>query len=327
MTNLVVTFNIIAPFLLYMLLGMLFRKLGMLPKELTAGINRLVSMVFLPVFNFVNFMRADLSGLSHGGFIFYIIAGNLVILLVMNILVHILKFEPARAGTMVIICYISNSMVFGIAVASQMYPPGGYMEVILAAAVLLPFYNAITVPILQYYGEKQKMLDAGGNAEGAKIRIDWGHLIKSIVTNPLVIAVVLGLAAMMTHLDLPDFADSFLNGISNLVTPLIFICLGAEFSLANIKEDKKALIMALSIKLVIAPLFFLLLPLKWGYSDQVLLACLVCSAAPSGVTTVPLTQACGCDSRLAGENLALSSACSIFTMFLWIFVFKQLGLL
>lgn len=327
MNNLIVTFNIIAPFMLYMLLGLLFRRLGLLKEDLVGGINRLVSTVFLPVFNFQNFLKADLSGLSHGGFIFYIIAWNLIMLTAMIIMTRALKYNPARAGTMILICYINNSMVFGIAVASQMYPPGEFTEVILAAAVLLPFYNALTVPIMQYYGEKQKMLDAGNGDGSAKLKVDGKQLLKTIITNPLVIAVILGLTAMTLRLDLPDFADSFLTGISGLVTPLIFICLGASFSIENVREDRRDLILGLLIKLVIAPMIALILPLKWGYRDQVLLACLVCFAAPTGVTSVPLSRALGCDARLAEENLALSSACSIFTMFLWIFIFKQMGLL
>ena len=327
MDNLIVSFNIIAPFMLYMLLGALFKKLGLVGEDTIKGMNKLVSMVFLPVFNFMNFLKADLSAIAHGGFIFYILAAHLVLLLCMILLVRILKFEPATAGTIVLCCFISNSMVMGLAVAAQMFEAGQYIEVILAGASTLPFYNGVMVPIIQTYGEKQRLLDEGRGGENARIKIDLPALLKRVFTNPLVIAVLAGLLFQLIGIHLPTFANTFISGLSNLVTPLIFICLGFEFKLGNVKEDRKPLLLILLIKLVISPLVFMALPVYWGYTGSKLLACLVAFGAPCGVTTVPLLRACGCNSRLAGEALALASALSIITMFLWIFGFKQLGLM
>ncbi len=327
MENLIVSFNIIAPFMLYMLLGALFRKINLVSGDTIKGMNRLVSMVFLPVFNFMNFIKADLSAIAHGGFILYVLAAHFVLLISLMLLVKLMKFEPATAGTIVLCCFISNSMVMGFAVAAQMFEAGQYLEVILVGASTLPFYNGVMIPIIQTYGEKQRLINEGRGGEGAKVKVDVPALLKRVFTNPLVIAVLAGLAFQLIGIKLPTFANTFINGLSNLVTPIIFICLGYEFKIGNLKEDRKPLLLILAIKLVISPLVFMTLPVLWGYTGSKLLACLVAFGAPCGVTTVPLLHGCGCNSRLAGEALALASALSIVTMFLWIFTFKQMGIM
>lgn len=327
MENLTVSFNIIAPFMLYMLLGALFRRLEFVGGDTIKGIDRLVSTVFLPVFNFMVFIKADLSAIARGGFIFYILAAHLVLLAALMLLVKLMRFEPATAGTVVLSSFISNSMVMGLAVAVQMFEAGKYLEVVLAAASTLPFYNGLMIPIIQGYGEKQRLLDEGRAGESVTIKVDVSALLIRVLKNPLVIAMLAGLIFQLIGIELPTFADTFISGLSNLVTPLIFIALGFEFKLGNIKEDRRPLLLILLIKLFISPLVFLTLPVIWGFTGAKLLACLIAFGTPCGVTTVPLLRACGCNSRLAGEALALSSALSVFTMFLWIFAFKQMGLM
>ena len=47
--------------------------------------------------------------------------------------------------------------------------------------------------------------------------------------------------------------------------------------------------------------------------------------APTALSSFPLACELGGDERLAGEIVAVTSVCSIVTMFLFIFILKQLG--
>ena len=55
------------------------------------------------------------------------------------------------------------------------------------------------------------------------------------------------------------------------------------------------------------------------------LTALFCS--PTAVSSFTMAQQMGGDSELAAGLVAVGSACSVLTVFLWIFCFKQLGLL
>ena len=324
MQNLIVTFNIVAPFLLYMLFGALMKRAGYITDDFHAKLNKLVSSTILPIFNFYNLIKADLSALKEGGYIVYVLVGQIVMLAVYALLVHLLKRSPARAGAMVDTMFVNNTMVFGCAIALAMYGEGNFAPMLLVAAILLPLYNGLVIPVIQIYGSKQAALDQ--SEDGQSVKVSTGKLLLDVLKNPLVIAVFCGLIYQFSGIEFPEFAMTFLSGLSATLTPLIFIILGAGFTFKGFMEDRKDLILCLLIKLVIAPAIMIILPLKFGYRDTVLIACLLAFASPSGVTTASVVKSCGCDERFAGEMVALSSGLSILSLFLWIFLFKTLGL-
>lgn len=81
---------------------------------------------------------------------------------------------------------------------------------------------------------------------------------------------------------------------------------------------------------VIAPLFFLMVI---GYviaqSDKTgdTLAALLAYQTPVAVSSYIMGQQAGADEQLAGQLVLFSSAVSIFTLFVTIFILRQMGLL
>ena len=49
-------------------------------------------------------------------------------------------------------------------------------------------------------------------------------------------------------------------------------------------------------------------------------------ASPTAVNSFTMAQQMGGDAELAGDIVVTTSAASILTMFLWIFLFKSLGM-
>jgi predicted permease len=63
-----------------------------------------------------------------------------------------------------------------------------------------------------------------------------------------------------------------------------------------------------------------------GFTGIKLLTLVAIFASPSAVTSFTMAQQMDSDYELAGNCVVFSSAISCFTMFLWIFVLKSMGL-
>ena len=80
-------------------------------------------------------------------------------------------------------------------------------------------------------------------------------------------------------------------------------------------------------RLVVAPLIFVTGGALLGFRGIELATLLVMLAAPTAVSSFTMAQQMDSNGELAAEAVVMTSALSCVTLFLWIFVFKQLGLI
>ena len=80
-------------------------------------------------------------------------------------------------------------------------------------------------------------------------------------------------------------------------------------------------------RLVIAPLIVIGGAVALGYRQVDLASLMAMSATPCAVASFAMAQQMDSDGELAGNCVIFSSALSCITMFLWVFITKNLGLL
>ena len=73
-------------------------------------------------------------------------------------------------------------------------------------------------------------------------------------------------------------------------------------------------------------LIVLTLAAALGLRDIEFVTVLAMTAAPTAVNSFNMAQQLGGDSQLAGSAVVVSTAASFFTLFVWITLFKQLGM-
>lgn len=325
MNNLILSFEIIMPLFLYMLVGVFAKAMGLLSQELNDDINKLMFRVFLPMLLFKNLYLDDLEGLGSAAYIPYAMLCTVLSFLALFVLFSKLEKEPARRGVLIQGAFRGNSVLYGLPVAMSIFGDGNTAEIAIVLAAIIPIYNILSVIVLEVCGKA-----AMSQTPQAKLSLksfDWKSIGKSVVTNPLILAVVLGLLVNVSGLDFPDYADKTISGLAGTVTPLAFVLLGAAFNLSSAIEDKKSIFLVAILKLIIGPLVFIILPITWGWSGPPLAAILVAFGTPTAVSSFPMAKAMNCDGELAGEIVVVTSIFSILTMFLWIFALKQMMLI
>lgn len=325
MTNLILSFEIIMPLFLYMIVGLVAKKSGFLSRELNEGINKLMFRMFLPVLLFKTLYLGDLSGFTSAVFIPYAMIGTTINFIFLFALFSKLEKNPAKRGTLVQGSFRGNSVLYGLPIAIAIFGEGNTAEIALVLAALIPIYNVLSVIILEVCG-KAAMSDTP-QAKISFAHLEWGSIGKNIIQNPLIIAVFLGLFANVSGIAFPAYVGQTINGIASIVTPLAFVLLGGAFNFSSAIADKRSIFIATLLKLVVGPLVFLTLPIFWGWTGQAIASILIAFGTPTAVSSFPMAKAMNCDADLAGEIVVVTSAVSMFTMFAWIFVLKQMMLL
>jgi len=311
MQEFLITVDIMGPLLLTLCVGVLLRRIGLMDEKLTTGMNQLVFRIFLPVMLFNNLRTLDISqmpGLGFSGFVIFGVAG---IYLIAQWIVPKFVKDPRRSGVIVQGIFRTNFAVLGIPLMDAMFGDAGLAALSLAMPLVVPLNNILGVVSL--------------SATGGKTSVK--KVILNVITNPLIIAVLLGLVLLMTGVKLPAMADEVLGDLGGLTSTVSLLVLGASLKWQGVKENKKALTIVVLLKQLIIPFTMLACAVLMGFRQAELGVFVILFGAPVAVSSYPMAQAMGGDSQLAASQLVLTTIFSMGTLFLLIYTGKLLGVL
>lgn len=314
MENIILSFNVIAPLFFLMVIGYAIANYtDLADKDLLKKANSLVFKVFLPCMLFKNIYQSNIREQMQGGLCFFA-AGSLLLLFALLCLIvpKVVKKENQQ-GVVIQGIFRSNYVIFGVAVVENMYGSANTVTAAILSAVLVPMYNFLAVIALSFFGGKRER--------------DFKKVLVGILKNPLIIASVLGIIASLLGLKLPKAADTTLNDLAKLATPIAFLILGGDFDFSKVRGNLKIAGGVVAVKMVILPLIFIPMVVAMGYRNSDLLAALLAYQTPVAVSSYIMAQQAGADEQLAGQLVVFSSAVSIFTLFVTIFILRQMGLL
>lgn len=303
--------NAVLPMCLIMALGYGTRCLGWIRREEISAINKIAFRIFLPCLLYYNVYRSDLSGSFDPLLMAYAVGG--VLLTFGLALGYTLLTEklPERRGVMIQGMFRSNYVIMGIPVATALLGSDQLGTVSILIAVVVPLFNMLAVVVLEVFrGQKPKPL----------------HILGQIAKNPLVIGSVLGILTLAAGIRLPHILEQTIQSISAIASPLQLFLLGAFFQFSGLKTYRRELVTVSAAKLIVSPGLFLGLGALLGFRGVAFVSLIGIFASPTAVNSFTMAQQMGGDAELAGDIVVTTSAVSILTMFLWVFLFKSLGM-
>ena len=187
----------------------------------------------------------------------------------------------------------------------------GFIGIPLAQAVIGDegvFYMAASVALLNLFQWTY----------GVYIMIDRRDSIsaKTIAKNPVVIAIVIGIALFLSRLPVPGIVTSTLGYIAGMNTPVAMILMGTYMAKLPWRKllDKRAYGCVL-FRLVIIPAVVLLVFWALPISNQnVALAAYLAAATPVGANICVFAQQYDCDYEFSVVTVCLSTVLSIVTV-------------
>jgi predicted permease len=226
----------------------------------------------------------------------------------------VLKIEKSQKtrGAMIQAIYRSNFVIMGIPVVQNVFGRGDLAVTAMMVTIIVPLYNVIAVLTLEVFrGSKPNVKD----------------ILKNLSKNPILIGAVSGVIAILTGLKLPLALETPINMLGEAASPLAILLLGASFNFDTVKGERRNLIICLCGRLIVFPAVGLIGGALMGFTGVKLLTLVAIFASPSAVTSFTMAQQMDSDYELAGNCVIFSSILSCFTMFLWIFALKSLGLI
>ena len=310
MENLMISANAVLPMCLVMALGYGTRRLGWIRREEIFAINKIAFRIFLPCLLYYNVYCSDLSGSFDPLLMAYAVGGVLLTFGLSLGYTLLTEKLPERRGVMIQGMFRSNYVIMGIPVATALLGADQLGTVSILIAVIVPLFNMLAVVVLEVFrGQKPKPL----------------HILGQIAKNPLVIGSVLGILTLAAGIRLPHILEQTIQNISAIASPLQLFLLGAFFQFSGLKTYRRDLVTVSAAKLIVSPGLFLGLGALLGFRGVAFVSLIGIFASPTAVNSFTMAQQMGGDAELAGDIVVTTSAVSILTMFLWIFLFKSLG--
>ena len=312
MENLILSFNIVLPIFLILSLGYILKKLKILDELTTKNMNSINFKVFLPLLLFYNVYKTDLSVVFNPKLLIFSIISVILVFLLLFIIIPLLEKDNRKRGVIIQGIFRSNFVIFGVPVCEALFGQNATGVASMLIAVVVPLFNFLAVICLEIY--------RGGN-------INFKKIIKGIITNPLIIASIIGLFFIYFKIKLPAPIEKTINDISKIATPLAFILLGSSFTFSAFSVYIKQLSITILGKLIIVPGIVLYIAALLGFRNIELTCLLSVFASPTAVSSYTMAEQMDGDSILAGQIVVLTSIISIITVFLWIFILKQFHLI
>lgn len=313
MENFILAVNVVLPISLIMLLGAYLKRINMLDDVTVNKMNKMVFRVFMGVLMFVNIYNIRTQNIDiskNFKFLFFPVL-FVVMIFFISWLFYLKKVsDRPKFAVMVQGVYRGNFALFGLPVAESIYGAEGVAKVSMLIGIIVPLYNIIAVILLEYYSGKE---------------VNWGKIIKSTLKNPLIIGCVSAALCIKMGINLPKPIYKTLSDLAKIATPLSFVILGASLKLGNMLKNLKKLVSVNLMKLIINPVITLLCGHYLNFSGVEMVALLAMSGCPTAVSSFTMAKEMDVAGDLAGEIVVSTTILSIFTIFVWVIILKNLN--
>jgi len=284
-----------ASLFVYLAVGYLIRKRGIITPEVRGGITNLLIFVFLPCMVFESLhMDMDLQQLLSGGLILVAsFAASFFAWGVGKVLFQ--RRDPSRRTIMRYGTLVANSGFAGLPVIQGAYGAEGLF---FASIYIIP--NRIF------------MWTAGISMFQKGKKTDW---VRDVLLNPGIIAVFLGLARMLLQIPLPSFVDTAVSSMGQCTTSVSIILVGSILADVEWRSIFQwDVFYACSVRLILLPVVSLVVLKLIGFDSLGTAISVILTGMPMGTTTAILAEKYGQDAGFGSSCVFLSTVLSLVTI-------------
>lgn len=310
--NLIFSLNAVGPVFLLMVLGFLFRKLGVFDEQFTSRANQFVFKVALPVLLFADLAEENFYEAWNGRFVLFCFLATVGTILIS---ICISRYAVGRdlRGEFVQASYRSSAALLGIAFIQNIYGDSGMAPLMIIGTV--PLYNAMAVTVLTILTPEP---ENGRNA------VQIGRTLKGIATNPIILGIAAGLLWSLLRLPMPVILQKTTSNIGGLATPLGLMAMGAAFEWKKAFAMLKPTLLCSGLKLVGFAAVLVPVAVMLGFRNEALIAILVMAGSATTVSSYVMAKNMGHEGVLSSSVVMMTTLCSAFTLTGWLFLLKTM---
>ncbi len=305
---------ILAPLALLIALGSALAHIKFLGATFIADLNKLAFWVALPALIFTSAQQGSAGGGHIGRLFAVMIVATMLISVIAWVTTYAFRMPGSSRGTFVQSAFRGNLAYIGVPVLANSFAglsapsQSGVLGLAVVVMVLtMALYNILAVIVLQF-------------SQHARQKSDWRQMTRSIATNPLLLAGVVGLVVPLLNVHLPGFLDKTLQSLGAAAIPIALMCIGGSLVMAPLRGRRTVIIVACLLKVVVLPLLILFLARLAGLDAAEQRIVVVLGACPTAAAAFVMARQMGGDEALASGSIALSTLLSAFSLAfaLWI---------
>ena len=289
--------------LILLILGITFRRTGFIDQHFINIANSFVFNITLPCLLFFSISSSPLTQSTNIPLFVFGVLFTLASALLFWLL-SLVVIEQDKRGVFIQGSFRGNIGIIGIALVLNAYGPEILSVASLYMALIAIIDNPLSVLLLKPKEHRP---------------------YRSILTNPIIIAVVLGLTFSALHISLPHFIIQSGQYLAHMTLPLALICIGGSLYWHNFRNHQKEVIWATLCKLLIMPLSGTLLAISLGFRGQDLGLIYLMLSCPTAVSSYIMAKKLTRHGTIAAEIIALSTASSSLIITIGLIVLKTLG--
>lgn len=314
MENLVFSLNATLPVFSLMLLGMLFKKMGLIDDDFASKMNRFVFVVALPVLLFEDLATTNIYDVWDTTFVLFCFIVTVISILLVIFISYLLKNHHIQ-GEFIHVSYRSSAALLGIAFMENIYGDTSMIPLMIIGSV--PLYNIMAVVVLSFYQPHKTNLNKELIME----------TIKGICTNPIIIAIIIGLLYSILALPMPPILSKTVSSVGSIASPLGLIAMGASFQLNQALKQKYYIILSTFMKLAGFCILFLPIATLLGFTTQKLVAILIMLGSPTTVSCYIMAKNMNHEGVLTSGVIMLTTLLSAFSITFWLYLLRSLALI
>ncbi len=324
--DLLFTTNAVAPIIAMALIGYYLKRIKIITPSGAKEMNKLVFKLFLPVLLFFNIYNIESFSAIRFGYIVFVCVMVLVVFAIGFVAAVLITKDEKKRGALAQASFRSNYAIIGIPLATSVFGSEGGALATLLSAFTIPLFNILAVVVLSIFGQTSKK------------RVDVKKIALEIASNPLINAILLGVIAVLirgwlagagVNVSAAEATPIYkiVSQLSSVATPLALIVLGANFEFSKISGMKREIISGVLLRCVIAPLIALSMAfIIGGFSGAEYAAFIAVFGTAVAVSSVPMAQEMNSDSVLAGQLVIWTTVVSAFTLFVYIYILRAIGI-
>ena len=287
------------PIFSMILIGYFFRQIKFPSDGFWPSADRLTYYVLMPSLLVYKLSTAKLDSLDGFNFVLTGVLGILVLLFILLAINKKLKIEGATFTSVVQGSVRFNTYVF-LALSASLFGDEGLVLSALLITFAIPLINVICITIFALYVNDSKL--------------NFMSLLKSIATNPLILACLLGGSINFIGFTLPIPIEKIFYILSAAALPMGLLSVGVGLELKGLSQNKNELGLSVILKLITLPIIMYIIGTGLGINALALSVILIFASMPTAPSGFVLARQLGGDVKLMSSIITLQTLISIFTI-------------
>lgn len=301
-------FESILPVFLLVLLGFGLKASGFIPTNQWQAVEELCFWLLFPALLATTLMRADLGNIDMGAFSLALVLSIATVSSLVLLSWPLLKqYWRTRRGQFSTIFQTTTRWhgFIALAIVFKLYPQQSAL-VAIAFAVMVPILQITNIVVLAAFSDSHQPT--------------FKQISKTIVTNPIIWGIIVGLSFNFGELTLWTPLMDSLDLLGRAALGASLLALGAGLKICQALRPSRELVISVIGKLWLMPTVMFFFGIANGLTGDELSILLVCGAVPTAMNGYIFARKMGGDAELYAATASVQTLLSFLTipLFLWL---------